>query len=214
MDIAMMRREVKQNGDGFQGGGRLESAARQGEPMMHAGQPAPSFSLPDAEMETFELQSVLGKLNVVLYFYPKDNTPGCILQAIDFSDHESDFTAHEAIVIGVSPDDCLTHADFCDKHGLSVRLLSDEEGEVCRMFGVLQERQVDGVLKQTITRSTFVIDKQGIIRHALYGVNPRGHSAEVLELVKQLDSGVTHASRQKHRRHSQLPGNGPGWDSD
>jgi peroxiredoxin Q/BCP len=181
--------------------------------MLQAGQPAPTFSLPDADMETFDLVSLHGRI-AVLFFYPKDDKPGCTLQAIEFSDHEDEFTRHHCTVIGVSRDDCLTHAEFRDKHGLSVRLLADTEGEVCRLYGVWQSKEVDGVKKMAILRSTFIIDKKGILRHVHYGVNPRGHAAEVLEQVKQLDRKGSHADREKHGRHTELPGVGPGGQPD
>ena len=154
--------------------------------VLRAGQSAPLFSLPDADMETVELARILGKKHVVLYFYPKDGTPGCTLQATDFSDHEEEFARHGCIVIGVSLDDCLCHAQFRDQHGVSICLLADTEAEVCRKYGVLQEKEANGERKPSITRSTFIIDKHGTVRHAFYGVNPRGHAAEVLGLVKQL----------------------------
>lgn len=154
--------------------------------MLQSGDIAPVFSLPDADMEIFDLASVLGKQHVVLYFYPRDKTPGCTLQAADFSDHEDDFARHDCIVVGVSPDDCLTHAEFRDQEGLSVRLLSDSDTDVCKLYQVWHEKEVDGVKKMGVRRSTFVIDKNGVIRHALYDVAPRGHVAAVFELVKEL----------------------------
>ncbi|MBL8435693.1 MAG: peroxiredoxin [Zoogloea sp.] len=166
------------------------------------GQPAPLFSLPDADMEMFDLASVLGSHHVVLYFYPRDNTPGCTRQAIDFSDHDADFTKEKCIVIGISPDDCLTHADFRDEHGLSVELLADEEGEVCRLYGVWQSEMRDGVMKRGVRRSTFIISSDGVLRHVLHDVNPRGHAAEVFQLVKQLNSRKLNGNRQKHGRHA------------
>jgi peroxiredoxin Q/BCP len=153
---------------------------------LQTGQSAPLFSLPDADMETVDLSRFLGKKHIVLYFYPKDGTPGCTLQATDFSDHEDEFARHDCIVIGVSPDDCLCHAEFRDQHGVSICLLADTEAEVCRKYGVLHEKESNGEKKSCITRSTFIIDKRGTVRHALYGVNPRGHAAEVLGLVKLL----------------------------
>lgn len=154
--------------------------------MLQVGQPAPHFCLPDADMEVFDSASLLGKQHLVLFFYPKDGTPYCTLEAIDFSDHESEFNRLGCAVIGISRDDCLAHAEFRDKHGLSIRLLSDEDSEVCRKFGVLHFREHDGQKKLCLIRSTFIIDKQGIVRHALYDVPPKGHAAEVFELVKQL----------------------------
>ncbi len=154
--------------------------------MLQTGQNAPAISLPDADMELFESASLLGKRHVVLFFYPKDGTPYCTLEAIDFSDHESEFNRLGCEVIGVSRDDCLAHADFRDKHGLSIRLLADEEGDICRKFGVMHYREHDGHRKLCLIRSTFVIDKHGVIRHALYDVSPKGHAADVFQLVKQL----------------------------
>lgn len=157
--------------------------------MLQSGDIAPAFSLPDADMETFDLADQRGRHHVVLYFYPRDNTPGCTLQAADFSDHEDEFARHDCIVVGVSPDDCLTHAEFRDQHGLSVRLLSDPDTEVCRLYGVWLPREVDGVKKMGVRRSTFIIDKQGTVRHALHDVTPRGHAAVVFELVRKLEAG-------------------------
>jgi len=154
--------------------------------MLQLGQAVPQFTLPDADMELFDSASLIGKQHVVLFFYPKDGTPYCTLEAIDFSDHESEFNRLGCAVIGVSRDDCLAHADFRDKHGLSIRLLSDEEGEVCRKFGVMHYREHDGHKKLCLIRSTFIIDKQGILRHALYDITAKGHAAEVFQLVKQL----------------------------
>ena len=186
--------------------GRVLKPARLESPTVPAdlceGQPAPLFSLPDADMEMFDLASVLGSHHVVLYFYPRDNTPGCTRQAIDFSDHDADFAKERCIVIGISPDDCLTHADFRDEHGLSVELLADEEGEVCRLYGVWQSEMRDGVMKRGVRRSTFIISSDGVLRHVLHDVNPRGHAAEVFQLVKQLNSRKLNGNRQKHGRHA------------
>ena len=102
------------------------------------------------------------------------------------SDHGAQFGRHDCVILGVSRDDCMVHAEFRDKHGLSVNLLSDFEGEVCRKYGVLQEKEADGARRLFLVRSTFVIDKKGVIRHAHYGVNPRGHAAEVFEAVRML----------------------------
>lgn len=154
--------------------------------MLHAGESAPVISLPDADMEAFESAQLLGKRHMVLFFYPKDGTPYCTLEAIDFSDHESEYNRLGCEVIGISRDDCLAHADFRDKHGLSIRLLSDQDGEVCRKFGVMHYREHDGHKKLCLIRSTFIIDKHGIVRHALYDVPAKGHAAEVFKLVKQL----------------------------
>ena len=154
--------------------------------MIEIGNPAPTFRLPDADMEMVGLKDFKGK-TVVLYFYPKDDTPGCTIQAIEFSDLEDELARRGAVVLGVSRDDCISHASFRDKHGLAVRLLSDVGGEVCVKYGVWQEKEKDGVKKMGIVRSTFIIDKQGVLRHALYGVNPRGHAVEAMRLVQNLE---------------------------
>lgn len=155
--------------------------------MLQAGQPAPLFSLPDADMESVDLSRFKGRKNVVLYFYPRDGTPACTLQATEFSDHENEFARYNCVVLGVSPDDCLSHAEFRDNNGVSIRLLADTEGEVSQKYGVWQEREANGQRKGSIVRSTFVIDKKLRVRYALYKVNPRGHVLEVLNLVRSLD---------------------------
>src|SRR6476646_12083695 len=157
--------------------------------MLEPGQPAPDFELPDADMQTVDLSTFKGKKNVVLYFYNKDGTPGCTLVTTDFSDHEEQFVKHDCVVLGVSRDDCLPHADFRDRNGVTIGLLSDTEGEVCRKYGVIQDKKTeDGGRRECLVRSTFVIDKKCVIRYAEYGVNPRGLAAEVFDLVKRLRS--------------------------
>jgi peroxiredoxin Q/BCP len=155
--------------------------------MLQAGQSAPSFDLPDADLRAVSLANERGKHHVVLYFYPKDDTSGCTLEALDFTMLADEFERADCVVFGVSRDDCVSHAAFRDKHGLSVQLLADMDGEVCEQYGVWQEKEKDGIKKMGIVRSTFVIDKAGVIRHALYGVTAKGHAAAVLELVRTLD---------------------------
>ena len=164
--------------------------------MLQAGQTAPVFALPDADMEDFDLASLRGKQNAVLFFYPKDGTPICTQEAIDFSDHEEDFIRLGCSVIGISRDDCLAHADFRDKNGISVRLLSDVEGDVCKRYGVCQYREREGQRRLVVSRATFIIDRQGIIRHALYDVSPKGHVAEVFQLLRQLNGHESCKSRK------------------
>lgn len=153
--------------------------------MLQLGSAAPDFSLPDSDMETLKLSQFRGK-NVVLYFYPKDDTPGCTLEAIEFSDLENEFIKQNTIIIGISKDDCMSHAAFRDKHGLAVNLLSDEDGKVCEKYKVWQEKEKDGIKKMGITRSTFIIDAAGIVKHVQYGVIAKGHAAEILKLIKTL----------------------------
>ena len=134
----------------------------------------------------FRRTSFLGKKNIVLYFYPKDDTPGCTMEATEFSDREEDFAGFDTIVVGVSRDDCISHGAFRDKYGLSLQLLSDTESRVCKKYGVLYEKEVDGHKVIAIQRSTFVIDKQGKLRHVLYGVHAHKHPDEVFNLIKEM----------------------------
>jgi len=137
-------------------------------------------------MEMMDLSSYRGKKNVVLYFYPRDGTPGCTIQAIGFSDREDEFKRLDTVVFGVSRDDVLSHQAFRDKHGLTVQLLADTEEEVCRLYDVIQEKIVDGHAKSCLQRSTFIIDKKGVVRHILQEVSPRQHVEQVLKVVKTL----------------------------
>ncbi len=163
--------------------------------LLQAGMDAPRFELFDADMKMFSLAAQHGKNNVVLYFYPKDGTPGCTMEANEFSDLDDKFKRLDTLVVGVSRDECLSHAEFRDKYGFSVLLLSDSESIVCKKYGVLYDkeacheqcRKVDGHKKVAIQRSTFVIDKQGKLRHALYGVHAHGHAIEILKLIEELE---------------------------
>jgi peroxiredoxin Q/BCP len=152
---------------------------------LQIGTDAPHFELADADMHMFSLSEQRGK-NIVLYFYPKDDTPGCTMEANEFSDQEEEFAKHDTIVVGISRDDCISHATFRDKYGLSVQLLSDTDGRICRKYGVLYEKEVDGHKKLAIQRSTFIIGKQGELRHVLYGVHAHGHPQEILKLIKEM----------------------------
>ena len=155
--------------------------------MLKIGQAAPMFVLPDSEMEDVDIARFQGKSNVILFFYPRDDTPVCTLESTDFSDHEDEFSRHSCVVIGISRDECIKHAEFRDKHGISVPLLSDKDGAVCKQYGVWQMKEMDGVRKHGIVRSTFVIDKQGVIRLIFSGVNAKGHVLDVLRAVKELN---------------------------
>ena len=154
--------------------------------MLHVGSKAPAFELPDASMEMIQLSSFRGKKNVVLYFYPRDGTPGCTMEAINFSDHEESFVECDTVVFGVSRDDCLVHEEFRDKHGLSLQLLSDAECEVMKKYEVLTEHGTNGDQRPSVHRATFVIDKKGTVRHILRDLNPREHVASILKLVRQI----------------------------
>ena len=162
----------------------MELARGEERVVLEPGQPAPTFDLPDADLNIASLEEFRERRNVVLYFYPRDGTPGCTIEALDFSELEEEFTRLSTVVLGVSMDDCMSHGEFRDKHGLCVQLLSDPDGEVCQRYGVLQEKEHEGRKKLGIVRSTFVIDRKGMLKHALYGVSARGHAAQVLGLVE------------------------------
>jgi peroxiredoxin Q/BCP len=147
---------------------------------------APDFALAANTGKTISLHDFRGKQAVVLYFYPKDDTPGCTIEANQFTALASEFARHDAVVIGVSKDSCASHQAFIDKYGLKVDLLADTSGELCARYGVWQEKEKDGVKKMGIVRSTFLIDKHGVLREAMYGVTADGHAQEMLEKVRRL----------------------------
>ena len=153
--------------------------------MLQVGENAPDFSLPNADMEMRNLSDFAGRA-LVLYFYPKDDTPGCTLQANEFTDLLDEFEQSGAQVVGVSRDDCFSHQAFRDKYGLKVTLLADVDGDACESYGVWQEKEKNGVRKMGVVRSTFVIDKDGIIRYAVYGVAPKEHAKQMLGMVQEL----------------------------
>lgn len=153
--------------------------------MLSSGDKAPGFELPDADMNMVNASEFASR-NYVMYFYPKDDTPGCTMEAQEFSDLMSEFDAANTTIIGVSKDTCVSHGAFRDKYGLTVRLLADVEGQLCDAYGVWQEKEKNGEKRMGIVRSTFIVDAEGVIQHALYGVTPKGHAEQILELVKQL----------------------------
>ena len=169
-----------------EGGSLVELLKREDRIQVQPGQPAPSFDLPDADLNMVSLDGYRNQRNVVLYFYPRDDTPGCTMEAIDFSDREDEFAKLKAVVVGVSMDDCDAHGAFRDQHGLSVQLLADVDGDVCGRYGVLHEKEFEGKRKQCIQRSTFIIDRKGFLKHVMYGVIARGHAAQVLDLVRNV----------------------------
>lgn len=154
--------------------------------MLQPGDRAPLFSLPNADMERVSLDRLVGQRNLVIYFYPKDDTPGCTMEALDFTDLHPHFDAAETDIFGISRDTCTSHGAFRDKYGLSVQLLADTDGEACEAYGVWREKEAHGEKRMGIVRSTFIVDKLGLIRHAIYDVKPKGHASQVLELVRLL----------------------------
>jgi len=155
-------------------------------PMLTTNQPAPAFSSPNQHNRPVSLADYKGRKHVVLYFYPKDDTPGCTIEANQFTALASEFAKHDAVVIGVSKDSCASHQAFIDKYGLKLDLLADTSGELCQRYGVWQEKEKDGVRKMGVVRSTFVIDKNGVLREALYGVTADGHAQDMLDRVRAL----------------------------
>lgn len=153
--------------------------------MLSPGDKAPAFELPNADMNMSRSSDFAGKIKVI-FFYPKDDTPGCTLEALAFTDLMDDFEAAGAAVIGVSKDTCISHGDFRDKFGLTMQLLADVEGQMCEAYDVWQEKEKNGEKKMGIVRSTFIVDQDDVICHALYGVTPKGHAEEVLALVQAL----------------------------
>jgi len=154
--------------------------------MLNKNQTAPAFSSKNQDNQLLELSSFKGTKNVVLYFYPKDDTPGCTIEANDFTNLANEFAALDTVVIGVSKDSCASHTDFIKKYSLNLELLADESGELCESYGVWQEKEKNGVKKMAILRSTFLITKDGVLAEAMYGVSHEGHAQAVLEKIKQL----------------------------
>ena len=154
--------------------------------MLEVNQAAPEFSAINQDGDTVTLSQFAGKQNVVLYFYPKDDTPGCTVEANEFTALIDDFAAADAVVLGVSKDTCAKHQKFISKHGLKVELLADTEGELCELYGVWGLRKFMGREYMGIGRSTFVIDKKGRLVEVNYKVKAKGHAQAILEIVRGL----------------------------
>jgi len=151
----------------------------------HEGDQADNFCLFNKHNEKVCLESFKGKW-VVLYFYPKDDTPGCTTEAIGFSNSIDEFEKLNAIVIGISPDSKESHDKFCGKHNLKVQLLSDTNHEAIEKYGVWQIKKMYGKEYYGVVRSTFLIDPQGFIRHIWSPVDVKNHVNEVLEMLVEL----------------------------
>ncbi|MCM3789067.1 thioredoxin-dependent thiol peroxidase [Domibacillus indicus] len=149
------------------------------------GKPAPAFVLPDQDGKMVDLAGLAGK-NVVLYFYPKDMTPGCTTEACDFRDQNSLFAQYDTVVIGVSPDPAARHQKFIEKHQLPFTLLADEKQEAAEKYGVWTLKKNFGKEYMGIERSTFLINKEGIVVKEWRKVRVKGHVEEVLAAVKEL----------------------------
>ncbi len=154
--------------------------------MLEINQTAPEFNAVNQDGKTVSLSDYRGKNNVVLYFYPKDDTPGCTTEANEFTALIDDFASADTVVLGVSKDSCEKHQKFISKHDLKVELLADTEGELCELYHTWGEKQFMGKQFMGILRSTFVIDKQGKLVEVNYKVRAKGHAQAILELVQGL----------------------------
>lgn len=146
------------------------------------GKRAPDFRATATGDETIVLSELAGK-NVVLYFYPKDNTPGCTREAEAFNLARSRFKKRNTVILGVSRDNLRSHERFCDKYALQFPLISDEDETLCGLFDVIRQKNMYGKTVRGIERSTFLIDSSGILRREWRGVKVDGHVEEVLEAV-------------------------------
>jgi peroxiredoxin Q/BCP len=149
-------------------------------PKLEAGAKAPAFTLPDADGTKVSLSSFAGR-KVVVYFYPRDDTPGCTKEACQFNDALSQFEGLGIPVIGISPDKQAAHVKFRDKYGLQFPLLSDPDHAVMEKYGAWGEKTMYGKVTTGVIRSTFLIDEKGKIARAWYHVKADGHAAKVLE---------------------------------
>jgi peroxiredoxin Q/BCP len=153
--------------------------------MIEEGATAPDFTLPDQEGEDVSLADFRGS-PVVLYFYPKADTPGCTTQACGIRDHRADYEAAGAVVLGVSPDPVRAVKKFADKRSLNFRLLADEAHSVCELYGVWAEKSMYGRTYWGALRATFVIDEQGVVRQVIPKVTPKTHDDEVLAVLADM----------------------------
>ena len=153
--------------------------------MLELGKPAPDFCLKDQQDRDIKLSDLRGNW-VVLYFYPKDDTPGCTAEACEFTESLSDFDELDALVYGVSPDDTESHREFIDKFGLGVGLLSDPDHDVLLRYGAWGEKNLYGNITVGVLRSTTIVDPEGNVAHHFKNVRAKGHAAKVREKVREL----------------------------
>ncbi len=153
---------------------------------IRVGRPVPDFELPATGDRTIRLSELRGR-NVVLYFYPKDNTPGCTAEGQDFRDRHGAFTALDTVILGVSRDGLRAHENFKARHAFPFELLSDKDETVCRLFDVIRKKKMYGRESWGVERSTFLIDREGILHREWRKVRVKGHVDEVLEATRELD---------------------------
>jgi len=153
--------------------------------MLEVGQKAPNFNLLDENGENMSLSTFKGK-NIVLYFYPKDDTPGCTKESIAFSELKNEFEANNTVMLGASKDSVKKHQNFIKKHDLTVKLLVDDEGKLCEDYTVWVMKKLYGREYMGIERATFLIGADGNIKNIWRKVKVKGHAEEVLEAVKSL----------------------------
>jgi thioredoxin-dependent peroxiredoxin len=156
-------------------------------PTLTEGTKAPAFSLPASTGGEVSLKDFAGKQHVVLYFYPRDNTSGCTKEACAFRDLQAEFEAAGAVILGVSTDSLDSHGKFIEKFTLNFPLLSDPDAALATAYGVWQEKNMYGKKSMGIVRTTFVIDKQGVIRKVFPKVKVDQHADAVLEVVRGLE---------------------------
>ena len=149
------------------------------------GKKVPQFSLPATGNQTIKLSELKGK-NIVIYFYPKDSTPGCTLEGQDFRDNIRKFSSRNTRILGVSRDSLSSHEKFKEKQKFNFDLISDEEEKLCALFDVIKEKNMYGKKFMGVERSTFLIDEKGVLRNEWRKVKVKGHVEEVLEAVKNL----------------------------
>ena len=152
--------------------------------MLEVGTKAPDFTLQDQQGNTVSLSDFQGK-KVVLYFYPKDNTPGCTRQACAFALHHNAFAEQNVVVIGISKDSAASHLKFAQKYDLPFILLSDPELQVIQAYGVWQEKKLYGKVSMGVVRSTFIVNEEGIIEKVMPKVKPDTNAEEVLAYLGQ-----------------------------
>ena len=153
--------------------------------MIEPGQEAPDFELANQDGETVRLSDLRGR-PVVLYFYPKADTPGCTTQACGIRDHSQDYVAAGAVVVGVSPDPVSAVKQFHDKQSLNFTLLADEDHAVCDLYGVWAEKSMYGRTFWGALRSTFIIGEDGVVRHVIPKASPKTHDDQVLAALAEL----------------------------